>query len=109
MSPIKSLKIFNLVLCSLRDVSLTFSSFARYNIVLSGTLLLGVNETNQSAVIEGGAHGLILVTDIEGTGHSAGIGPDAPAVVVMLPIKDDIVPAHTVLHDGQCLECEMNF
>ncbi|MCJ1328447.1 hypothetical protein MMC10_005124 [Thelotrema lepadinum] len=80
-----------------------------YNIVLSGSLLLNISETGQSATIQGGAHGLILVTDIAGTGHSAAIGPESPAVVMMMPIKDNVVPAHTVLHDGQCAECEMHF
>jgi hypothetical protein len=60
-------------------------------------------------VIEGGPHGLILVTDTTGDGHTAAISSDAPSVVMMLPIKDDVVPAHTVLHGGQCLPCEMNF
>ena len=81
----------------------------RYNVILSGTLHLSFNSTGQSATIDGGAHGLILVTDLTGNGHSAAITPDAPGVVLMLPVKDDIIPAHTVLHDGQCLECEMNF
>lgn len=81
----------------------------RYNVVLSGTLILSVNSTGQSAVIEGGAHGLLLVTDTAGAGHTAAISPQAPSVVVMLPIKDDVIPAHTVLHDGQCQKCEMIF
>jgi hypothetical protein len=99
--------------CSAPELSLTTLFFARYNVILSGTLLLNVNSTGQSAMIEGGAHGLILVTDtdpnIMGVGHSAATSPHAPSVVLMLPIKDNVVPAHTVLHDGQCLECEMNF
>ena len=81
----------------------------RYNVVLSGTLLLNVTSTGETAVIKGGAHGLLLVTDTSGEGHSAAISTHAPSVVMMLPIKDDVVPAHTVLHGGQCLECEMNF
>lgn len=88
---------------------LTTLLLTRYNVVLSGTLLLSVNSTGQSAVIEGGAHGLFLVTDTAGIGHTATISPQAPSVVLMLPIKDAVIPAHTVLHDGQCLKCEKNF
>ena len=94
---------------ALRNFSNTNFIFTRYNVVLSGTLLLGVNSTGQSAVIEGGAHGLILVTDTMGIGHSAAISSRAPSIALMLPIKDDVVPLHTVLHDGQCLDSEMNF
>ncbi|KAI9696137.1 MAG: hypothetical protein M1820_008278 [Bogoriella megaspora] len=80
-----------------------------YNVILSGTLHLGVYETGQTATIKGGAHGLLLVTDTTGNGNSAAITDDAPAVALTLPIKEGVIPCYVVLHDGQCLDEEMNF
>jgi len=83
------------------------ASAVQYAAVLSGQLLLKVTSSGQQAIVNGGAHGLVLVA--ETSGFAATVISDTSSVIVTLPVQDNAIPDHIFLKFGQCTELEMNY
>jgi hypothetical protein len=62
------------------------------------------------AWVQGGKYGLILAVDtftVSTLGHATEYPGDADTVALQIPLKDGIVPTHTVLYEGPCQWNEM--
>lgn len=88
----------------------------RLEILIAGQIKLtapyvAANDTGgvetQVAMVEPGTSGsaMIITADVRATsstGHLAEFPGDSNSVVVQIPFAGNVVPAHTVLHNGSC-------
>lgn len=55
------------------------------------------------AWVTGGANGLLLALDTQGTGHSTAYPSDQPTVVLQIPFASvEDVPEYVIEHPGPC-------
>lgn len=65
---------------------------------------------SMDAYIEGGEFGIVFATDIENLsqlGHNTSYPSDVESVALEIPMKDNVIPPHSVLHKGPCEPSEM--
>ncbi|KJZ75180.1 hypothetical protein HIM_05374 [Hirsutella minnesotensis 3608] len=78
---------------------------AQYVSFLSGSAHITVPGSQDEAVVDGGADGLIIVTDtvdVSKQGHRTVYPEDNPTVALQIPLERGRIPKHIVLHSGPC-------
>ena len=75
----------------------------------SGTAVISLPTSSDTAIIKGGASGLILAADIASVsalGHTTKYPSKERTVGLVLPLTNNTMPAHTVVHAGACTEAD---
>ena len=76
----------------------------------SGIAVLSLPTSNETATVKGGANGLILAADtieVSALGHTTVYPSETErTVTAVLPLVNNTLPEHTVLHPGACTEEE---
>lgn len=87
---------------------------SRYVAFLTGLAHLTLPNTTISptteAWVQGGKYGLILAVDTTGvsdSGHITDYPSDADTVAMQIPLKEGVIPKHTVLYAGPCQWTEL--
>lgn len=86
----------------------TNTSLARLVVFLSGVIQVTLpypasgNTSLDSALLVGGANGLLFAADTTGAGHITMYPSDQSTVSLQIRFKEDQVPSHTTLHQGPC-------
>lgn len=91
----------------LTDVGAKF----RYVAFTAGKAVISFPNSSAEATIYGGRNGLILATDIASVsiyGHITKYPSDQVTVLLQIPLANNKVPDHTVLHEGPCRRGELN-
>ncbi|KAL8990267.1 MAG: hypothetical protein Q9169_008164 [Polycauliona sp. 2 TL-2023] len=76
-----------------------------------GKAVITLPKSPDKATVFGGANGLILAADVAAVsklGHTTVYPSKEETTVVVMPIKGNTVPKHTVLHKGACTAKEQN-
>jgi hypothetical protein len=77
---------------------------------MSGLAYVTIPDDNTtSAYISGGEFGLIFAADtadVSDKGHRTQYLGVAETIILQIPVEDNTIPAHTVLHSGPCLANE---
>ena len=60
------------------------------------------NASSDEAWVSGGAEGLIVAVDTEGSGHITRYPLDTTTIAIQIPFAGGHPPAHQVLHEGPC-------
>jgi len=95
----------------IRQVSLTTILHRRWVVVLAGEAVVSLPNSTQTATIPGGRNGLILAADIKNAstyGHITVYPNKKETIVMQIPTADNVIPPHSVLHDGPCAKSEKN-
>ncbi|KAL8992408.1 MAG: hypothetical protein Q9169_007124 [Polycauliona sp. 2 TL-2023] len=77
----------------------------------SGKAVITLPKSPDTATVFGGANGLILAADVAAVsklGHTTVYPSGQETTVVVMPIKGNMVPKHTVLHKGACTAKEQD-
>ncbi|KAI9685183.1 MAG: hypothetical protein M1822_004770 [Bathelium mastoideum] len=72
---------------------------------LAGEAVISLPNSTQEARVQGGRHGLILATDtanVSSLGHITKYPKKQETVAIQIPIADNKIPSHDVLHSGAC-------
>ncbi|KAM0794798.1 hypothetical protein BDR22DRAFT_814553 [Usnea florida] len=81
-------------------------------VFISGLAVISLpNSTETATVVPGSRNGLILATDTQNVstlGHVTSYPSKEKTAVVLIPVRDNEIPAHTVLHGGSCKRDEMD-
>lgn len=84
----------------------------RYVAFTAGKAVVTLPCSSATAVVKGGKYGLIFAADtaaVSKLGHYTKYPSESEQTVgIAFPTADGKVPSHTVLHQGQCTEEEMN-
>lgn len=75
----------------------------------SGTAVLSLPTSSETATVQGGAYGLILAADtaaVSDKGHITRYPGKKQTIGLTIPVVGDKVPEHKVLHQGACTEEE---
>ena len=81
----------------------------RYVYFTSGSAVISLPSSNDTAKVKGGHDGLILATDIASVsrlGHVTTYGKKERTVGVAIGLANNTVPKHAVLHSGPCSKNE---
>lgn len=96
--------------------SFSFSSGAmanyahRWVIFLSGLAHITLPHSNADAWVDGGKNGAILALDtaaVSAEGHYTRYPSDEETVALQVPVGENAVPGHRVLHEGACKGSEV--
>ena len=75
----------------------------RYAFFLTGSAIVSIPNSTQSATIGAGKNGLVFAADtaaVSSTGHITAFLEDT--ILIQIPLRDGVAPKHTILHDGGC-------
>ena len=81
----------------------------QYGLFLSGEAHITLPSGAYEATIIGGKHGLVIATDTaerSQEGHTTIYPSNKETILIQIPIKDNIIPPHNVLHMGPCTSAE---
>lgn len=81
----------------------------RYVWFTSGTAVISLPISNDTATVKGGPNGLILAADtasVSALGHTTKYPSKERTVTLVLPLANNTLPVHTVLHAGACTEAD---
>ena len=73
--------------------------------------MVSLPNSTETATIQGGRNGFILATDTKNVstlGHKTVYPSKDVTVGIQIPLRDNEIPAHTVLHAGSCNPGEMD-
>lgn len=77
--------------------------------MISGLAHIQIHNSTSEAWIIGGRYGLVFAGDTNTTnGHSYTFPSGDDTVILNMPTANGQVPAHQVLHAGQCLPSELD-
>lgn len=91
------------------ELTLSISVTYRYVWYTSGTGVISLPTSNDTVTVKGGANGLILAADIASVsalGHITKYPTKERTVGLVLPLTNNTVPVHTVIHAGACTEAD---
>lgn len=78
---------------------------------MSGLAYITLPDDNTtSAYVSGGEFGLIFAADtadVSEKGHRTQYPGITETIALQIPVKDNKIPAHTVLHSGPCVVSEI--
>ncbi|KAI4159554.1 MAG: hypothetical protein L6R39_000335 [Caloplaca ligustica] len=77
----------------------------QYVVFIAGEAVVTTPETQQAAIIKGGADGLIIAADtaaVSRLGHNTQYPTGQQTIAIQIPTADGTVPEHTVLYSGPC-------
>ncbi|KJZ78300.1 hypothetical protein HIM_02338 [Hirsutella minnesotensis 3608] len=78
---------------------------AQFVAFLSGQAHVTIPDSDEEALIEGGANGVIIAvdtSDVSKQGHRTTYPSNVSTNVLQLPFADGKIPPHKVLHSGPC-------
>ncbi|KAI0890016.1 uncharacterized protein GGS22DRAFT_183364 [Annulohypoxylon maeteangense] len=73
---------------------------------INGQAEITLPNKTDTALIDGGRYGLIFAgdtKDMSGWGHETRLISDGKLMVIMIPVRDNVVPSHSVLNNGPCV------
>lgn len=83
----------------------------RWVVFTAGEAVISLPYSTDTAKIRGGRDGLILAADTQNVstaGHITKYPSKKQTVAIQIPIENNEIPAHTVLHSGACNKKEQN-
>ncbi|KAL6717347.1 hypothetical protein ACLMJK_005262 [Lecanora helva] len=75
-----------------------------------GQAVISLPTSNDTATVQGGPYGLILAADIASVsdiGHTTVYPSGQPTIGLTIPLANNTLPVHTVLHPGACTAEEL--
>ncbi|KAL8786797.1 MAG: hypothetical protein Q9195_008055 [Heterodermia aff. obscurata] len=77
----------------------------------AGKAVISLPNSTRTATVYGGREGLILAADTKNVstlGHRTRYPSNQTTVAIQIPLENNAIPPHTVLHPGACLKGEEN-
>ncbi|KAL1603599.1 hypothetical protein SLS60_005187 [Paraconiothyrium brasiliense] len=82
----------------------------QYVAFTSGLAVVTLPDADDQAIIHGGKYGLIIAADIASVstkGHTTRYPSGSTTTALQIRMKDNIPPAHSILHRGACRQDEL--
>ena len=90
---------------------LTSSVLDRWVSFTAGKAVISLPNSTQTATVYGGREGLILAADTKNVstlGHRTTYPSNHTTVAIQIPLENNAIPLHSILHPGACVKYEEN-